>query len=109
MIYALMEQFLDHCAPEGRLYYILDTLDNCPYNNLKVAAVGTLKKQISKAEEVSFRVTLTRIPFSRRRVYLVRLVRGYFGHRLRFSTVKKKPLITRLLSSNVLVFIGCCC
>ena len=47
-----MEQLLNKCSSEGRLYYILDTLDHCPYDNLKVAAIGTLKKQISKSESV---------------------------------------------------------
>ena len=52
LIYTLVEQLLNKCSSEGRLYYILDTLDHCPYDNLKVAAVGTLKKQITKSEPV---------------------------------------------------------
>jgi hypothetical protein len=52
LIYSLVESLLEKCSPEGRLYYVLDTLDHCPYDNLKVAAVGTLKKQLSKAEPV---------------------------------------------------------
>jgi hypothetical protein len=47
-----VEQLLNKCSSEGRLYYILDTLDHCPYDNLKVAAIGTLKKQITKSESV---------------------------------------------------------
>ena len=53
LIYTLVEQLLDKCSSEGRLFYILDTLDHCPYDNLKVAVIGTLKKQISKDEQVS--------------------------------------------------------
>jgi len=53
LIYALVEQLLDKCSSGGRLFYILDTLDHCPYDNLKVAVIGTLKKQISKDEQVS--------------------------------------------------------
>jgi hypothetical protein len=52
LIYGLVERLLEKCVPEGRMYYILDTIDHCPYDNLKVAAVGTLKKQLSKAEPV---------------------------------------------------------
>lgn len=52
LIYTLVEQLLNKCSSEGRLYYILDTLDHCPYDNLKVAAIGTLKKQITKSESV---------------------------------------------------------
>ena len=52
LIYGLIEELLDKCSSEGRLYYILDTLDHCPYDNLKVAAIGTLKKQLSKNEAV---------------------------------------------------------
>jgi Uncharacterised protein family, YAP/Alf4/glomulin len=52
LIYSLVEQLLEKSSAEGRLYYILDTLDHCPYDNLKVAAIGTLKKQISKATPV---------------------------------------------------------
>src|SRR5277367_860904 len=48
LIYSLVEELLDKCSSEGRLFYILDTLDHCPYDNLKVAVIGTLKKQISK-------------------------------------------------------------
>jgi hypothetical protein len=53
LIYALVEQLLDKCSSEGRLFYIVDTLDHCPYDNLKVAVIGTLKKQMSKDEPVS--------------------------------------------------------
>ena len=48
LIYSLVELVLDKSYPETRLYYILDTLDNCPYDNLRVAAISTLKKQFSK-------------------------------------------------------------
>jgi hypothetical protein len=52
LIYSLVELLLEKCSSEEKLYYILDTLDHCPYDNLKVAAIGTLKKQLSKAESV---------------------------------------------------------
>ena len=51
LIYTLVEIFLSKCPEQGRLYYILDTLDNCPYDNLKVAVIGTLKKQLSSPEK----------------------------------------------------------
>jgi hypothetical protein len=53
LIYSLVEQLLDKCSAQGRLFYILDTLDHCPYDNLKVAVIGTLKKQMAKDEPVS--------------------------------------------------------
>ena len=53
LIYSLVEELLNKCPSEGRLFYIMDTLDHCPYDNLKVAVIGTLKKQISKDEPVS--------------------------------------------------------
>jgi Uncharacterised protein family, YAP/Alf4/glomulin len=53
LIYLLVEKVLDKTSEEGRLYYILDTLDHCPYDNLKVAVIGTLKKQVSGAKNVS--------------------------------------------------------
>jgi len=61
LIYILVERLLEKCSPQGRLYYILDTLDHCPYDNLKVAVIGTLKKQLSSPEKV---VLPTQIPSS---------------------------------------------
>jgi hypothetical protein len=61
LIYTLVERLLEKCSPQGRLYYILDTLDHCPYDNLKVAVIGTLKKQLSSPEKVSLP---TQIPSS---------------------------------------------
>lgn len=52
LMYGLVERLLDKCSPDGRLYYILDTIDHCPYENLKDAAVGTLRKQLATAESV---------------------------------------------------------
>ena len=52
LIYILVEGLLEKCTPEGRLYYILDTIEHCPYENLKAAAVGSLKKQIINAKPV---------------------------------------------------------
>jgi hypothetical protein len=52
LIYTLVEKLLEKCPEQGRLYYILDTLDHCPYDNLKVAVIGTLKKQLSSTEKV---------------------------------------------------------
>jgi len=54
LIYSLVESLLDKSSPETRLYYILDTIDNCPYDNLRVAAISTLKKQFSKPENALF-------------------------------------------------------
>lgn len=53
LIYSLVESLLEKCSSEGKLYYILDTLDHCPYDNLKVAAISTLKKQFSSPQPVN--------------------------------------------------------
>lgn len=53
LLYTLVETLLSKCPEHGRLYYILDTLDNCPYDNLKVAVIGTLKKQLSSPAKES--------------------------------------------------------
>ena len=50
LMYTLVEQILDLCPSAMRLYYILDTLDNCPFDNLKVVTISTLRKQISKPD-----------------------------------------------------------
>jgi hypothetical protein len=60
LMYGLMERLLEKCPPEGRLYYILDTIDHCPYQNLKDAAVGTLRKQLSTAESVFSSLSFSR-------------------------------------------------
>ena len=44
-----------HRSSESRLGYIKDTLEHCPYDNLKVSAVGWLKDEILAAFEVPTR------------------------------------------------------
>jgi len=58
LLYILVERILGKVSEEGRLEYILDTLDHCPYDNLKVAVIGTLKKQISGTGKVVYSPSL---------------------------------------------------
>jgi Uncharacterised protein family, YAP/Alf4/glomulin len=52
LMYTLTEQILDLCPLSMRLYYIFDTLDYCPFENLRVAVINTFKKQISKSDVI---------------------------------------------------------
>jgi len=84
LIYALVEGLLDKCPPEGRLYYILDTIEHCPFENLRAAAVGSLKKQIVNAKSVPYqclRVVWHRERYSLRRYCSARSKDGCFDFR----------------------------
>jgi len=52
MIYNLVEAILTVLPDPAKLYYLVDTIQHCPFMNLRAAAVGTLKKQIAQAKQV---------------------------------------------------------
>jgi Uncharacterised protein family, YAP/Alf4/glomulin len=52
MTYNLVEALLRPMPDEAKLYYLVDTIQHCPFANLRAAAVGSLKKEIAHAAEV---------------------------------------------------------